>query len=172
MKTDSTPPLVIVAAMTKPHQVIGRDNQLLWHIPADLQHFKKLTAHHPVIMGRKTFMSILKILGKPLPGRTNIIITRDKNYQPTGAKTAHSLTDAISIASDENPVEIHIGGGGEIYKQALPLVSRLHITWVDNNITGDTIFPDFLDDFVVTDESPIQTHHGLQFQWVDYQRKV
>lgn len=165
------PPIVIVAAMTKPKQVIGNNNQLLWHIPDDLKHFKALTLGKPVIMGRKTFTSIVTQLGKPLPNRTNIVITRDTSYKYEGVKIAHSLREALELAKDENPEEIHIGGGGEIYKQALPLVSKLHITWVNSDITGDTIFPDFLDEFKIINVGEMQTQNGVEFQWIDYERK-
>lgn len=167
------PPIVIVSAVGKFNQVIGNENKLLWHVPADLKRFKELTLGHPIIMGRKTFESILKILGKPLPGRTNIVVTRDESYQHESAKITHSLEEAIEMAKSENPTEIHIGGGAELYRQALPLVSRLHITWFFDEKDGDTFFPDFLNEneFEVTTEHPIQTHEGLQFQWVDYIRK-
>ena len=172
-ETEKNPhtPIVIVAGMSKPRRVIGKDNQLLWHVPADLQRFKTLTLGKPVIMGRKTFESIIKILGKPLPGRTNIVVTRDQSYHHTGAKTAHSLEEAIQIAQAENPTEIHIGGGAELYRQALPLVSRLHITWYLDDKDGDAFFPAFEDEFVVNSEQPVQDYAGLQFQWVDYMRK-
>ncbi len=165
------PPITIVAAMSKPAQFIGKNNQLLWHIPADLKRFKALTLGKPIIMGRKTFESIVAVLGKPLPARTNIVVTRDTNYQPIGALIAHSLTDAISLAKQENPTEIHIGGGGEIYKEALPLASKLYITWVESTVIGDTIFPDFLSDFKVVASQEKQNHAGINFEWIDYERK-
>ena len=127
MKTN--PPIVIVAGMAHKTRAIGMKNNLLWHVPADMKRFKQLTWGHPVIMGRKTFESVLEILGKPLPGRTNIVVTRDTNYQPDSAKVAHSLEEALDIARTENPTEIHLGGGAEIYRQALPFVSRLYVTW-------------------------------------------
>lgn len=164
-------PIVIVAGMAKNSRVIGKHNQLLWHVPADLARFKTLTLGHPVIMGRKTFESILKILGKPLPGRTNIVITRDTSYKHEGAKITHSLEEAIETAESENPIEIHIGGGAEIYKQALPLTDRLNITWYFDEKDGDSFFPPFENDFSIVTEHPMQEHNGLKFQWVDYERK-
>lgn len=157
--------------MSKKDRVIGKDNQLLWHVPADLKRFKVLTMGHPIIMGRKTFESILDILGKPLPGRTNIVVTRDENYPYEGIKVAHSLEEAIGIAESEKPAEIHIGGGAELYRQALPLTSRLHITWYFDEKDGDAYFPAFEDAFVIEKEYPIEEHGSLQFQWVDYVRK-
>jgi dihydrofolate reductase len=164
------PPIVIVAAMSKVDRGIGNGNQLLWHIPADLKHFKALTLGHPIIMGRKTFESIVVMLGKPLPGRTNIVITRDTTYAPAGAHVVHSLEEAILIAKQEQPKEIHIGGGAEIYRLALPLVSRLHITWIHDKSEADTFFPAFEDEFIVVSASDTHNHSGLEYQWVDYER--
>jgi dihydrofolate reductase len=163
-------PIVIVSGMSKKDRVIGNKNDLLWHVPADLKRFKDLTLGHPIIMGQKTFESILAILGKPLPGRTNIILTRDKDFAPPGAKVAYSVPEAIKIAQSENPTEIHVGGGGEIYRQMLPFTSRLHITWFFDQKEGDTYFPDFESEFEITKENPVQEYKGLKFQWVDYVR--
>ena len=165
-------PIVIVVAMSKYDRAIGARNGLLWHVPADLKRFKELTMGHPVIMGQKTFESILNILGKPFPGRTNIVATLNQDFSHDGAKIAHSLEEAVGIARSENPSEIHIGGGGQIYKQMLPLVERLHITWFYDQKEADTFFPEFEDDFEITDESPIMEHDGLKYQWVDYARKT
>jgi len=164
-------PIVIVAAMGKDTRAIGKDNGLLWHVPEDMKRFKQLTLGHPIIMGRKTFESIIEILGKPLPGRTNIVITRNDTYSFEGAITTTSLEEAIEIAQSENPIEIHIGGGAEIYRQALPFVTRLHLTLFLDDKDGDTHFPAFEDDFEIVTEHPIAEHNGLQYQWVDYTRK-
>jgi len=164
-------PIVIVAGMSKKDRVIGKRNDLLWHVPADLKRFKQLTLGHPIIMGLKTFESIIKILGKPLPGRTNIVLTRNTDYTFEGVKVAHSLDEAVEIAESENPTEIHIGGGGEVYRQILPHVSRLHVTWYLDDKEGDTFFPQFENDFEIVEEQPIMEHDGLKFQWVDYVRR-
>jgi dihydrofolate reductase len=170
-KQTNHPPIVIVSGMSKKDRVIGKNNQLLWHIPADLKRFKALTMGHPIIMGSKTFASILEILGKPFPGRTNIVLTRDHDFSYEGVRVAHSLEDAIAIATAENPKEIHIGGGAELYRQTLPLASRLHITWYFDEIDGDAFFPPFEEAFAIDTEYPIAEHEGLQYQWVDYVRK-
>jgi len=164
-------PIVIVSGMSKKDKAIGNKNGLLWHVPADLKRFKQLTMGHPIIMGQKTFESIIEILGKPFPGRTNIVLTRDPEFSAEGAKVSFSIEEAIKIAQSENPTEIHVGGGGEIYRQMLPLVSRLHITWFFDEKEGDTFFPDFEDEFEIVTEHPVQEHEGLEFQWVDYVRK-
>ncbi|MEN9920594.1 MAG: hypothetical protein RL538_487 [Candidatus Parcubacteria bacterium] len=164
-------PVVIVVAMSRHQRAIGNENKLLWHIPEDLKRFKALTLGHPIIMGKKTFDSILQILGKPLPGRTNIVMTRDQDYEYPGVKVAHSLEMALAMAEEENPKEIHIGGGAEIYRQALPYAKRLHITFVHDEPIADTFFPPFEDDFAVISESGDKEHNGLHFEWVDYTRK-
>ena len=164
-------PIVIVAGIGRNTRAIGKDNGLLWHVPADLKRFKELTLGHPIIMGRKTFESILEILGKPLPNRTNIIVTRDTTYTHDGTTVVHNIEDAIAVARTESPKEIHIGGGAEIYTQILPRVSKLHLTLFDDEATGDTFFPEFIDDFEITKEHPPQEHNGLTYQWVDFQRK-
>lgn len=170
MKKPSVP-IVIVAGMSKDKHVIGKENGLLWHVPDDMGRFKRLTLGHPVIMGRKTFESILEILGKPLPGRTNIVVTRNPEYKNEGAKTATSLEEAFSIAESENPTEIHIGGGEEMYRQALPVVDRLHLTFFDDEPEGDAFFPDFEDEFVISKEYQNQAHNDITYQWVDFVRK-
>lgn len=164
------PPIVIVAAMSKVDRGIGKENKLLWHIPEDLKRFKELTYGHPIIMGRKTFESIVAILGKPLPGRTNIVITRDTTYAPEGAHVAHSLEEAILHAKQEHPKEIHIGGGAEIYRLALPFVTKLHITWIHDKPDADTFFPPFEEEFEIIKTYSLATYKETPYQWVDYER--
>lgn len=165
-------PIVIVAAMSKKSKAIGKDNALLWHVPEDLKRFKALTLGHPVIMGRKTFESIVDILGKPLPKRTNIVLTRNKDFKFEGVKVVGSLEEGIETALSESPKEIHIGGGAEIYKKALALTDRLHLTFFDDDKEGDTFFPDFEDDFVVAEMHEEKEYEGVRYQWVDYRRRV
>lgn len=163
-------PVVMVAALAKNSRVIGNHNQLLWHIPADLQRFKALTLGHPIIMGRKTFDSIIDILGRPLPGRTTIVLTRNQDFTCDGVQVAHTLAEAFALALAESPTEIHIGGGAELYRLALPFTSRLHLTLVDDEPSGDSYFPEFAEDFSVTTTHEPQSHNGLTYQWVDYER--
>lgn len=122
-------------------------------------------------MGRKTFESIIEILGQPLPNRTNIVITRDELCSYNGAMITHSLEEALKIARSENPTEVHIGGGAEIYRQALPLVEKLYVTWFDDEQEADTFFPDFESEFEITTMHEPCDHNGLRFQWIDYSRK-
>ena len=124
---------LIVAASR--NGVIGAGGKLPWHLPADLQRFKKLTMGHPILMGRKTFKSI----GKPLPGRTNIVITRQEGFQACGAAVAHSLEEALQMCEKE--AEVFVIGGAEIYKQALPLADKIYLTRVEQDFEGDTFLP-------------------------------
>lgn len=163
-------PVVIVAAMAKHSRVVGNQNTLLWHIPEDLKRFKQLTLGHPIIMGRKTFDSIIDILGKPLPNRSTIVLTRNHDFSYDGVAVTHTLEDAFAQAQAEAPDEIHVGGGAELYQQALPYTDRLHLTLVDDEPTGDSYFPDFADEFTVTSTHPAKQHNGLTYQWVDYER--
>lgn len=129
---------IIVAIAT--NGVIGGDNKLLWHISEDLKNFKRITLGHPMIMGRKTFESF----PKALPNRQNIVITRNPAYTANGADVVLSLADALKVASPKD--EIFIIGGGDIYRQAMPLADKLYITHVDLSPQGDTTFPDISSD--------------------------
>ena len=120
------------------NRVIGKNNKLPWDLPADMEHFRKLTLGKPVIMGQKTFESI----GKALPGRTNIVLTLDKNFQAPACLAAHSIEEALKFAG--NKEEVMIIGGVSIYKQFLPLANRLYLTLIDADIKdGDAFFPEF-----------------------------
>ena len=129
----------IIAAIGK-NRELGKKNQLLWHIREDLQRFKKLTLDNAVIMGRKTYESI----GKPLPERLNIIITRDQNYQANGCLIADSMEKALVIAKEKAPgKEIFIIGGGQIYQQGIKYADKLYLTLVEGEFDADTFFPDY-----------------------------
>ncbi len=120
------------------NNVIGKDQDLIWHIPNDLKRFKNITNGHCIIMGRKTYESI----GKALPNRTNIIITRQNNYLAKGCIIVSSLEAAIAKAKSENEDEAFIIGGAEIYRQSLPIIDKLYLTKVHESFDGDTFFPD------------------------------
>ena len=128
---------MVVAASA--NNVIGKNNQLLWSLPNDMKFFKNTTWGMPVIMGRKTFES----LGKPLAGRTNIIITRQQNWQPDGGIVVHDIKEAMEAAAKTDAKEAFIIGGGEIYRQTLPLIQRIYLTRVHTTLDGDTYFPEF-----------------------------
>jgi dihydrofolate reductase len=133
-------PIAIIVAVAQ-NGVIGRDNQLPWRLPADLKNFKALTMGKPIVMGRKTFAS----LGKPLPGRTNIVITRDTAFTAAGAVITHSLDQALQeadvIAQRDGVDEIMVIGGAEIYRQVLPLTQTLYYTRIEMDAEGDAFFP-------------------------------
>ena len=150
---------------------IGRDNQLLWHISEDLKYFKKVTSGHPVIMGRKTFESI----GRPLPKRTNIILTRHCQDYPEGILTATSLEEAFKKAEATGVNSCFVIGGGQIYAQAIELADKLYITHVHTVIEdADTFFP-VLDpaDWTIESQSPRyeDPETGYCFEFVVYRRK-
>jgi dihydrofolate reductase len=128
---------------TAQNRVIGRDNALPWYLPNDLKYFKQTTLGKPVIMGRKTYESI----GKPLPGRTNIVITRQTDYLPEGVKVVHSVAEARDLAESvcliDGQEEAMIMGGAEIYTLALPDADRLYLTEVHADVDGDAYFPEY-----------------------------
>ncbi|MBA6232586.1 MULTISPECIES: type 3 dihydrofolate reductase [unclassified Colwellia] len=126
---------LIVAHANK--RIIGKDNDMPWHLPADLAYFKKTTLGKPIIMGRKTYESI----GRPLPGRQNIVISRDVNYQAVGVDCATSVEQALILAGDVE--EVMVIGGGAIYRHCLPFAHRLYVTHIKANIEGDTEFPEY-----------------------------
>ena len=114
---------------------IGKNNQLLWHLPEDLKFFKRTTSGHSVIMGRKTFESI----GKPLPNRRNLVISRQENLKIEGVEVFQTLEEAVAACANEN--EVFVIGGGEIYKQALPITHKIYLTKVHHQFDADTFFP-------------------------------
>jgi len=134
-------PIISLVVAAADNNVIGKDNAMPWHIPEDFKHFKEVTMGKPCIMGRKTFESILASLGKPLPGRVNIIISR-KNYQHDGALTCKDLDEAIDQAKKTGSEEICIIGGAQIYALALPLANRIYLTRVHQSPEGDAFFPE------------------------------
>lgn len=119
------------------NRVIGKDNDMPWHLPADLAYFKKTTLGKPIVMGRKTYESI----GRPLPGRKNIVISRDQNYQAEGITTVTSVEQALAEAGEVD--EVMVIGGGAIYQHCIPAAQRLYITHIKADIVGDTYFPEY-----------------------------
>lgn len=125
----------IIAALAE-NRVIGVNNTLPWRLPNDLKHFRRLTTGHAIVMGRKNYESI----GKPLPERTNIVVTRNRDYRASGCLVAHSLDEALTLARGDP--EIFVIGGAEIYREALPRAGRLYLTEVHATVAGDTFFPE------------------------------
>lgn len=126
----------MIVAMGK-NRVIGKDNKMMWHLPLEFKHFKELTTGHCIVLGRKNYESI----GRLLPNRTNIIVTRNKDYHVEGAIIVNSLEAAIEYAKTQGEKELFITGGGEIYRQALLEAKRIYLTEVDYNEPGDVYFP-------------------------------
>ena len=158
------PEIVIIAAVAK-NRVIGKDNRLLWKIPEDMAHFKALTAGHTVIMGRKTWES-LPPRCRPLPGRRNIVITRQADYDAPGAELAGSLENALKLASTATVA--FIIGGEQIYTQAMALADRLEITEVDQEPEGDAWFPEI----ATVDWEKMAKAEGAGFAFVTWRRHV
>lgn len=159
------PRLVLLAALDR-NRAIGKDNALPWHLPDDLKRFKRLTLGHPVVMGRKTYESI----GRPLPGRTNLVVTRDRDLAIAGTIVVHSLEDALAAAG--NAPEIFVIGGEQIYQLALPHADRLELTEIDTAIEADAWFPEW--DRTAFRETARESHAdaatGLAFSFVTYDR--
>ncbi|WP_432712834.1 dihydrofolate reductase [Pedobacter sp.] len=127
--------IVSIVVAISANNAIGKDNQLLWHLPADLKHFKAITSGHTIIMGRKTYDSI----GKPLPNRRNIVISRNPELTINGAEVTHSLEQALALCKDEE--EVFVIGGAAIYNDAIALTNRIYLTRVHENYEADTFFP-------------------------------
>jgi dihydrofolate reductase len=147
--------------------VIGRNNALPWHLPEDLAHFKRLTLGCPVIMGRKTWDS-LPARFRPLPGRRNIVVTRQADWQADGAVCAHSLAEALQLA--QGHPDVWVIGGAELYAQALPLASSAQVTEIDQAFEGDAHAPEFDASWIETARLPQVSTNGLHFSFVTYQK--
>jgi dihydrofolate reductase len=165
------PRICIVVAMGR-NRELGRDEKLLWHIPDDLRRFKALTKGHPIIFGRKTFESVLGYnKGRPLPERTNIVVTRDPEYKYEGAVVAHSLEDAIKLATELDPEDVYIGGGAQLYGQVLAQVDKLFLTLIDDDKDADTFFPPYEDQFTKKTFDEAHEWNGIKYRWVDLERE-
>lgn len=163
----------IIAAIGK-NRELGKDNKLLWHIPEDLKRFRKLTQGHAVIMGRKTFESI----GKALPNRINIIISKKRGWTPLGCLVADSIEKAIDIAKKSNIYhpssiinnEVFVIGGGQIYAQAISYVDKLYLTVVEGTYDADTFFPDY-SDFKKVVHKETKEYEGLTYTFLDLEKE-
>lgn len=153
----------IIVAKSR-NSVIGDSNKLIWRLPADLANFKKITTGHSIVMGRKTFESI----GKPLPGRRNIIITRNPDYEFEDCEVVNSLEEALLLTGND----CFIIGGGEIYKQSLDIASKIYLTLVDEDFTGDTIFPELDDNWFKSSEENFSSDekNPYNYSFITYER--
>lgn len=159
--------LTIIAAAAE-NDALGKDNDLVWHLPNDFKRFKKLTTGHHIIMGRKTFESF----PEPLPNRIHVVITRDKNYKKFGAVVVHSLREALELAkNDDQP---YIIGGGEIYKQSLEYADKIELTRVHAEVTADTFFPHIDEhkwELINEEHNPKDDKHEFAYTYLTYIRK-
>jgi dihydrofolate reductase len=157
--------IALIAAMAN-NRVIGKDNQMPWHLPEDLRHFKQVTMGKPVVMGRRTYESI----GEPLPGRQNIVITRNSDMTIPGVTMVSSLSEAFDQANVCD--ELMIIGGGQLYAEALPFADILYLTQISLDVDGDTYFPSWDDGQWVksSDDSGISAN-GLEFHFLKYVKK-
>ena len=158
--------LSLIVAVANNH-VIGINNTLPWHLPEDLKRFRVLTTGHHIIMGRKTYES----LGRLLPGRTTVIVTRNKDYKLEGALVAHSLQAALDLCL--NDAEAFVIGGAELYQDGLKLANKLYITEVDLEVAGDAFFPTIdMQKWLETSREAHTSAQGLPFTYLSYTRKV
>ena len=159
------PKICLIVAISR-NRAIGKNNKLLWYIPEDLKRFKALTLGHPIIMGRKTFESI----GKPLPERTNIVVTRALDYKAEGCIIKQSVEDAIAEAKKYDQEEIYVIGGGQIYEHTLPFADRLCVTIIEAEIEGaDTFFPEYPEFTKIVLEEEHE-HDGLKFKFLELEK--
>lgn len=162
-----TPQLTLVVAMAE-NRVIGRDNDLPWRLPDDMRHFVALTRGKPIVMGRKNYESI----GRPLPKRLNIVMTRNQTWQADGCKVVHNPEDALRAAGDAD--EVMVIGGADIYAAFLPQADRIELTRVGAEIEGDTVFPLFEGpDWQLTARThhPIDTEHAYTMDFETWERR-
>lgn len=159
--------LVVAASQ---NNAIGKDNQLLWHLPKDMRFFKNTTWALPILMGRKTFESMGS---KLLPGRLNIILTTQRGLKIEGAQVVNSIQEAIELAAQNNYKELMVIGGGQVYEMAIPLSNKVWLTRVHSYIDGDTFFPDLGSDWEMQtiETHPADEKHAFAFDFECWQRK-
>lgn len=161
----SKPIISIIAAIAK-DRGIGKDNRLLIHLPPDLKHFKETTRGHMVIMGQTTYLS----MGKALPNRQNVILTRDTNFKVDDATILYSLEEAIDFARQSSDTEVFFIGGASIYAQSIKYADKLYLTLIDATYPADTFFPDYSEFKNVIAESDVQEYEGIKFKYVELSR--
>lgn len=159
--------MINIIVATDQNNVIGKDNGLIWHLPDDLKFFKQLTSGHSIIMGRKTFESI----GRPLPNRNNIIITKDKQFTFEGCQVVHSLEDALHFSKNEG--ERFVVGGEQIYRLALPIADRIYLTRIHHSFEGDRHFPELGAEWIVVEktEHGVDDKHAYSFTFITYEKR-
>jgi len=162
-----TPEIHFVVALSKQTRAIGKEGKLLWYIPKDMKHFKDVTLGHPMIMGRGTFDSI----GRVLPGRVNIVITRNPDWKHEGVVVCHSLEEALETAKTFDTEKMSIIGGAQIFQLALPYATHLHLTEVDDEKEGDVYFPEINEVHFEELEKKDGEHDGIKYSIRTLKRK-
>ena len=161
-------PLVsAIAAIGARNRALGRGGDLIWKISKDLARFKKLTSGHPIILGRKTYESI----GRALPNRTNIVVTRNPDYEAKGCIVVHSIEEALKKAREVEDTEIFIIGGSYIFEAALPNIDRLYLTLVDSDEDGDVYFPEYETEFTKEISREVGEENGIGFTYLTLERE-
>jgi len=161
-------PIISMIACIGKNGELGKNNKLLWDIPEDMRRFKNLTVGHVVIMGQNTFESI----GKALPSRINIILTRDEKFKPSDCKVCYSVGQAMEEANIAEKKEIFIIGGGQIYKQFAPFSDKLYLTVVDQGADADTFFPQYDDFKICNEDGGGQTASGIKYKFLELKRNA
>lgn len=156
----------MIAAIASRNRALGKNNELIYHISEDLKRFKRITSGHIVIMGRKTFESI----GKPLPNRINIVITRNPHFSVENVVVTHSLDEALRLAELKGEKEVFIIGGGQIYEEVIGKADKLYLTVIEGNPDADIFFPDYSEFKKVISESDWQEHEGIRYKFLELER--
>lgn len=167
---DTERPKVSAIAAIGKRRELGKDNKLIWKIPDDLRRLRALTIGHPVIMGRKTFDSIIAYTGKPLSDRPSIVVSRDASWSHEGVTAAHTVGDAIAKAHELDSREIFIIGGTQIFEAALPQIDKLYLTLIDAEADADSFFPPYESVFTKKVFEESREWGDLRYQWVDLER--
>jgi len=160
------PIISLISAIAK-DRGIGYKNKLLVHLPPDLKHFKEVTSAHMVIMGQTTYES----MGKALPNRENIVLTKDANLKLSDAKVMYSIEEALEYVKSSSEEEIFFIGGASIYAQSIKFADKLYLTLIDKIYPADTYFPEYANDFKLVKESETQEYNGLEFKYTEWERK-
>jgi dihydrofolate reductase len=163
------PEIAAIVAMDE-NKGIGKDGELLWHIPEDLRHFRDLTVPYPMIMGRKTFESILTSLKKPLPKRTNIVVSRNPGYSYPGVEIRPSVEEALEIACQYSREKVFVIGGAQIFAQSLPYVDKLYLTLVKGRYDADVFFPEYPEFSKIVSEETGRSN-GYEYKFLELTKK-
>ena len=165
MECMEKPRISLISAIARSNRAIGKDNALLWHIPEDFKHFKELTSGHAIVMGENTYRSI----GRPLPNRTNIVLSQTLDFAPEGVVVVRSIEEALERAREMESEEIFIIGGASIYKQFIPMADRLYLTLVEGEYEADTFFPEY-DEFARVLSEEKMDNGAYRFSFVTLER--